>query len=92
MPRWSPEEGVAMLLEKKLWKLEVYNIKRHSCTSSVPFIQKHNQLLKLVRESIKYGELEEYFTPMAFVLWARKKDIELPDKLEPVVKLTSPTS
>lgn len=81
LPRWGVEEAVALSLGKDPNRIYNLHIKYYSINSPIPFIQNHNKRLMLLKEAIKHGELEELFSPMEFVIWARKKDIELPDEL-----------
>lgn len=80
MPKWNAKQTTNISFEKDPeYEEPLTGFRVHD--NVAPYIKNNNKRLQLIQEAVKYGELEEYFTPMAFVLWARKKDIGLPEKL-----------
>ncbi len=83
LPRWDFEIASALAFSKTPQVIHYHGVIYHQ---HLKFSQDYVKVLTLILEATKHGELERAFTPLAFVLWAKKKNISLPRGMEKLIK------
>src|SRR4051812_38609335 len=80
MLRWTPEEAVALSLEKEPGVVNSESLRPHQPPS--PFREEYARRLELVHRAIKAGRFREDIDPPLFLEWAREIGLTYPAELE----------